>query len=162
MLYGTDSQAHFIALVHRADDARLRAETVTLKNHARLSLVEVVESPSLFLAGMHGARLPIAVAHGEGRAEFANDAGAAEASAHRQVALRFIDNQGRVADRYPANPNGSPLGITGLCSTDGRVTITMAHPERVFRTVQNSWHPAEWGEDAGWLRMFRNARVWLG
>jgi phosphoribosylformylglycinamidine synthase len=78
------------------------------------------------------------------------------------VSLRFVDNRGQATEAYPANPNGSPLGITGLTSADGRATILMPHPERVFRTVQNSWHPAEWGEDSGWMRMFRNARVWLG
>jgi phosphoribosylformylglycinamidine synthase len=78
------------------------------------------------------------------------------------VSLRFVDNRGQVTEAYPANPNGSPLGITGLTSEDGRATILMPHPERVFRAVQNSWHPAEWGEDSGWMRMFRNARVWSG
>jgi phosphoribosylformylglycinamidine synthase len=78
------------------------------------------------------------------------------------VSLRFVDNHGRATETYPANPNGSPQGITGLTSRDGRATILMPHPERVFRTVQNSWHPQEWGEDSGWMRMFRNARVWIG
>ncbi|HWP94364.1 MAG TPA: phosphoribosylformylglycinamidine synthase [Gammaproteobacteria bacterium] len=128
----------------------------------RLSLVEVLPSPSLFFAGMEGARLPIAVAHGEGYAEFAAADGAHQALAGELVALRFVDNYGMPAERYPANPNGSPLGITGLTSRDGRATILMPHPERVFRTVQHSWHPEEWGEDGPWLRMFRNARVWVG
>jgi phosphoribosylformylglycinamidine synthase len=126
----------------------------------RLSMVEIEESNSLFFAGMAGSQLPIAVAHGEGRAEF-RDA-AAEAASRSQVALRFIDNRGRPAIRYPANPNGSPGGIAGLASTDGRVTALMPHPERVFRTVQNSWHPAAAGEDSGWMRIFRNARLWVG
>ena len=78
------------------------------------------------------------------------------------VSLRFVDNRGHATEAYPANPNGSPLGVTGLTSDDGRATILMPHPERVFRTVQNSWHPAQWGEDSGWMRMFRNARVWVG
>jgi phosphoribosylformylglycinamidine synthase len=126
----------------------------------RLSMVEVAPSRSPFFAGMEGSQLPIAVAHGEGRAVFesASDALAAEPL----VALRFVDNQGRVATRYPANPNGSPDGIAGLTSADGRVTILMPHPERVFRTVQNSWHPPSAGEDSGWMRIFRNARVWVG
>ena len=126
----------------------------------RLSMVEVAPSRSPFFAGMEGSQLPIAVAHGEGRAVFesASDAVAAEPL----VALRFVDNQGRVATRYPANPNGSPDGIAGLTSADGRVTILMPHPERVFRTVQNSWHPPSAGEDSGWMRIFRNARVWVG
>ncbi|MGB5132786.1 MAG: phosphoribosylformylglycinamidine synthase, partial [Steroidobacteraceae bacterium] len=125
----------------------------------RLSLVEIGESRSLFFAGMAGSRLPIAVAHGEGRAEFrtADDERLAEAL----TVMRFIDNNGAVATRYPANPNGSPRGIAGLVSEDGRVAIMMPHPERVFRSAQNSWRPATAGEDSGWMRIFRNARVWL-
>jgi phosphoribosylformylglycinamidine synthase len=126
----------------------------------RLSMVEIARSGSIFFAGMEGSRLPIAVAHGEGRAEFATPAD--EAAADALVALRFVDNRGRVATRYPANPNGSPRGIAGLASADGRVTILMPHPERVYRTVQNSWHPPDAGEDSGWMRIFRNARAWVG
>jgi phosphoribosylformylglycinamidine synthase len=126
----------------------------------RLSLVEICESRSLFFAGMAGSRLPIAVAHGEGRAEFRNAAD--EQAARALTVMRFVDNRGTVATRYPANPNGSAQGIAGLVSEDGRVAIMMPHPERVFRSVQNSWRPASAGEDSGWMRMFRNARVWLG
>jgi len=126
----------------------------------RLTLVEVAATNSPLFAGMAGSVLPIAVAHGEGRAEFASPAD--EAAAGALVALRYVDNRGRVATRYPANPNGSPQGIAGLASADGRVTILMPHPERVFRTVQNSWHPAAAGEDSGWMRVFRNARVFVG
>ena len=129
---------------------------------AQLSLVEVLPSPSLFLRGMEGSRLPIAVAHGEGRAEFRDEKGPDAALAAGLVTLRFVDHFGRPAETYPANPNGSPGGITGLCSRDGRFTILMPHPERVFRTVQYSWHPDGWGEDGPWLRLFRNARRWLG
>ena len=129
---------------------------------ARLSLVEVLPSSSLFLRGMEGSRLPIAVAHGEGRAEFRDDHGPGAALAAGLVALRFVDHFGQPAEAYPANPNGSPGGIAGLCSRDGRFTILMPHPERVFRTVQYSWHPDGWGEDGPWLRLFRNARRWLG
>ncbi|MCP5197788.1 MAG: phosphoribosylformylglycinamidine synthase [Gammaproteobacteria bacterium] len=129
---------------------------------ARLSLVEVLPSPSLFLQGMKGSRLPIVVAHGEGRAEFRDAGGPEAALAASVVALRFVDHHGRPAERYPANPNGSPGGMTGLCSRDGRFTIVMPHPERLFRTVQYAWHPEGWGEDGPWLRMFRNARRWLG
>jgi phosphoribosylformylglycinamidine synthase len=129
---------------------------------ARVSLVEVLESPSILLQGMAGSRLPIAVAHGEGRAWFQDSWQRAAARESTGVALRFVDNWGRPAEQYPANPNGSPEGITGLCNRDGRVTIMMPHPERVFRTVQNSWHPEEWGNDGPWLRMFRNARRWVG
>ncbi len=128
----------------------------------RVGLVEVLPTPSLFLAGMAGSVLPIAVAHGEGRAEFVDDAAFAACAGSGLVSLRFVDNRGRPAESYPANPNGSPQGITGLTSRDGRATILMPHPERVFRSVQNSWYPAQWGEDGGWMRMFRNARVWVG
>ncbi|MCB1777991.1 MAG: phosphoribosylformylglycinamidine synthase subunit PurQ, partial [Candidatus Competibacteraceae bacterium] len=129
---------------------------------ARLSLVEVLPSPSLFLQGMAGSRLPIAVAHGEGRAEFRDPGDQEAALTANLVTLRFVSHAGLPTERYPANPNGSPSGITGLCSRDGRFTIMMPHPERLFRTVQYSWHPDGWGEDGPWLRMFRNARRWLG
>ncbi len=129
---------------------------------ARLSLVEVLPSPSLFLQGMTGSRLPIAVAHGEGRAEFRDENGVETALAANVATLRFVDHFGQPATSYPANPNGSPGGIAGLCNRDGRFTILMPHPERVFRTVQYSWHPDDWGEDGPWLRLFRNARRWLG
>jgi phosphoribosylformylglycinamidine synthase len=127
---------------------------------ARFVLLEVQRSPSLFFQGMAGSRLPIVVSHGEGYAEF-KDA-AARKAAQPLVALRFVDNRGAVTESYPYNPNGSPDGITGLTTADGRYTILMPHPERVFRTVQNSWHPDEWGEDGPWLRIFRNARKWVG
>ncbi|HEX4985189.1 MAG TPA: phosphoribosylformylglycinamidine synthase [Burkholderiales bacterium] len=127
---------------------------------ARVAMVEVLDTPSLFFAGMVGSRMPIAVAHGEGYAEF-RDAGQ-QAQAAGLIALRFVDNRGVPTQRYPLNPNGSPGGITGLTTPDGRFTIVMPHPERVFRSVQNSWRPREWGEDGPWLRMFRNARRWAG
>jgi phosphoribosylformylglycinamidine synthase len=120
---------------------------------ARLCLVEIGESPSILLRGMAGARLPIVVAHGEGRAEFEGETGI--------VAARFVDNRGTVTEHYPENPNGSPGGITALTTPDGRVTIMMPHPERVFRTVQYSWHPDGWGEDGPWMRLFRNARLFV-
>jgi phosphoribosylformylglycinamidine synthase len=126
----------------------------------RLVLVEVPESPSILLRGMAGARLPIAVAHGEGRAAL-EPAQLAALERDRLVALRFCTADGSPALRYPANPNGSPAGVTGLTTPDGRVTILMPHPERVFRSVQHSWHPDGWGEDAPWMRMFRNAREWV-
>ncbi len=129
---------------------------------ARLSLVQVQDSPSILLRGMAGSHLPIAVAHGEGLAEFASDDALAACESAGAVSLRYLDNHLQVADAYPANPNGSPNGITGLTSSDGRVTIMMPHPERVFRTVQHSWEPPGWGGDGGWMRLFRNAREWLG
>ncbi|KTC33371.1 phosphoribosylformylglycinamidine synthase, partial [Pseudomonas sp. ABAC61] len=128
---------------------------------ARVAMVQVQESNSIFLQGMAGSRMPIAIAHGEGHAEFESEEALLEADLSGCVALRFVDNHGKVTERYPANPNGSPRGITGLTSRDGRVTIMMPHPERVFRAVQNSWRPDEWSEDAAWMRMFRNARVWV-
>jgi len=147
-------------LIPGADDWPRFVRNRSEQFEARLSLVEVCDSPSLFLAGMVGSRLPIAVSHGEGRAEFASKAGIGRA--RRLVSIRFVDNAGRAATRYPANPNGSPDGLAGLTTTDGRVTITMPHPERVFRSVQNSWYPRGAGEYSGWMRMFRNARRWLG
>jgi phosphoribosylformylglycinamidine synthase len=128
---------------------------------ARLTLVQVQDSASVLLRGMAGSHLPIAVAHGEGRAEFATVESLAACDTSGTVALRYVENDLTRATRYPANPNGSPEGISGLTSLDGRATIMMPHPERVFRTVQHSWAPPEWGEDAGWMRLFRNARQWL-
>ncbi len=124
---------------------------------ARLSLVEILESPSIFLEEMAGSRMPIATSHGEGRVTFADDAD--RYSVSHMIAARYVDNYGNVADSYPANPNGSRDGICALSNEDGRVTIIMPHPERVVRTIQNSWHPDAWGEDGPWMRMFRNARV---
>jgi phosphoribosylformylglycinamidine synthase len=129
---------------------------------ARLSLVRVEESRSVLLAGMAGSVLPIAVAHGEGRAEFADDAARAEFESSGRVAVRFVDSRGEVAERYPENPNGSPAGIAAITSDDGRATLIMPHPERVFRAVQYSWRPRTWQEDAPWMRLFRNARAFVG
>ena len=129
---------------------------------ARLSLVRIEATPSVLLADMQGSHLPIAVAHGEGRAEFADPSAREACETSGTVALRFIENDLSVAERYPANPNGSPGGVTGITSLDGRATIMMPHPERVYRAVQHSWRPPGWEEDGGWLRLFRNARQWLG
>ncbi|MDX1492312.1 MAG: phosphoribosylformylglycinamidine synthase [Pseudohongiellaceae bacterium] len=127
---------------------------------ARTTLVKVGESKSILLADMAGSVFPIAVAHGEGRAEFAGSAQADLTSAGG-IALNYVDNHQQITQTYPQNPNGSPAGIAGVCSDDGRVTIMMPHPERVFRSVQNSWQSPDWQEDAPTMRMFRNARVWL-
>ncbi|KAA9131050.1 phosphoribosylformylglycinamidine synthase [Marinihelvus fidelis] len=124
---------------------------------ARLSLVRVESSPSLFFAGMEGSLLPVATAHGEGRADF----GAIDPMT-APVALRYSGVTGLPAATYPRNPNGSPLGITGLCNTDGRVTVMMPHPERTLRNVNFSWAPSQWSETSPWQRMFRNARAWVG
>lgn len=132
---------------------------------ARLSLVRVEPSASVLLRDMVGSYMPIAVAHGEGRAEFSNEGfGSMSAevfSASGAVALRYLDNYKETTEVYPANPNGSPMGITGVTTADGRATIMMPHPERVFRTVTNSWHPDNWQEDGAWMRLFRNARLFV-
>ena len=125
---------------------------------ARLSMVEVLESPSIFFAGMAGSRLPIAVAHGEGYADFSQH-GDPKAV---QRALRFVDHAGRATEAYPANPNGSAGGLTAVTTPDGRFTAVMPHPERVFRNVQASWTPLDRGAPSPWRRMFGNARRWLG
>ncbi|NKB32199.1 MAG: phosphoribosylformylglycinamidine synthase [Pseudomonadales bacterium] len=127
----------------------------------RLSLVKVENSPSAFFLDMAGSQFPLAVAHGEGRALFSNSEQQQALIDAGLISSRYVDNKGDVAVKYPANPNGSPDGIAGLCSVDGRVTIMMPHPERVFRASQNSWHPDDWQEDAPSIRLFRNARKWL-
>ncbi len=129
---------------------------------ARLSLVRVEPSPSLFLRDMVGSVLPIAVAHGEGRAEFREPSAQSNLERAGMVALRYVDNRGSVTEHYPENPNGSPGGITGLSSSDGRVLALMPHPERVFRSVQYSFRPRTWGEKGPWARLFANARRWVG
>jgi phosphoribosylformylglycinamidine synthase len=129
---------------------------------ARLSLVRVPNSNSVLFAGMGGSVLPIAVAHGEGRAEFDPGLDAGVLLQRQLVTLQYVDHRDRPTQKYPFNPNGSELGLAGLCSTDGRVTSLMPHPERVFRSVQNSWVPKQWAEDGGWMRLFRNARVFVG
>jgi phosphoribosylformylglycinamidine synthase len=129
---------------------------------ARYAMVEIMDSPSLFFSGMAGSRMPIATAHGEGFAEFSSTAAVEKALADKLVSVRYVDNHGRPTETYPFNPNGSPQGITGLTTRDGRFSILMPHPERVFRAVQHSWHPEGWGEDGPWLRMFRNARKFAG
>ena len=124
---------------------------------ARLVMVEIPESPSLFFKGMAGSRIPIVTAHGEGRALF--DRTPLEKAI---VAMRYVDNRGQPTDIYPYNPSGTPKGITGLTTADGRFTIVMPHPERIFRSIQMSWAPRAMGEDSPWMEMFRNARRWVG
>lgn len=125
---------------------------------ARFSMVEVLESPSLFLAGMAGSRLPIAVAHGEGYANFKHRGDPAKAIA----AMRFVDNTGTATEQYPFNPNGSPGGLTAVTTADGRFTAMMPHPERVFRNIQMSWTDQDPSAFSGWMRLWRNARRWVG
>ena len=128
------------------------------KFEARFSMVEVLDSPSIFLQGMAGTQTPIAIAHGEGFADFSQTGNIDEAIG----ALRFVDNKGSATETYPYNPNGSPRGLTSVTTADGRFTVMMPHPERVSRTVQNSWHPDGWGEDSPWARMWGNARKFIG
>ena len=144
---GADNWAHF---------ARNQSEQF----EARFVMVEVQHSPSICFDGMAGSRMPIVVSHGEGYADFGTLARLK--AAQPLVTLRYVDNTGRPTEIYPLNPNGSPQGITGLTTPDGRFSIMMPHPERVFRAVQNSWHPADWQENGAWLRMFQNARKWVG
>ena len=127
---------------------------------ARLSLVTIEESPSVLLKGMAGSRIPIVVSHGEGRALFVDDLQLQKCS-NELAAMRYIDHAGNVTAKYPFNPNGSPHGIAGLSNVDGRVTIMMPHPERVFRTAQFSWHPSDWGFFSPWMRLFDNARSFI-
>ncbi|HVR93274.1 MAG TPA: phosphoribosylformylglycinamidine synthase subunit PurQ, partial [Casimicrobiaceae bacterium] len=147
LIPGTSSWPHFV---------RNRSEQF----EARLVMLQVQPSPSFFFAGMTGSCIPVALAHGEGYAEFDTDAQLEAAVA--LTTLSYVDDRNAVTERYPYNPNGSPRGIAGLTTPDGRFSILMPHPERVFRTVQMSWHPEDWKEDSPWMRMFRNARVWVG
>ncbi len=124
----------------------------------RFAMVEILESQSIFFEGMAGTQTPIAVAHGEGFADFSTTGDVKSALA----AMRFVDHHGQATEAYPYNPNGSPNGLTSVTNQDGRFTVMMPHPERVFRTAVHSWAPKGWGEDSPWMRMFRNARVWVG
>jgi phosphoribosylformylglycinamidine synthase len=125
---------------------------------ARVVMVEILPGPSIFFRGMEGSLIPIVTAHGEGRALFDTP----EDAKRVIVAMRSVDNRGNPTEVYPLNPNGSVGGLAGVTTPDGRFTIVMPHPERVFRSVQWSWHPDGWGEDAPWMRVFRNARAFLG
>jgi phosphoribosylformylglycinamidine synthase len=144
---GADNWAHF---------SRNQSEQF----EARFVMVEVQHSPSIFFNGMAGSRMPIVVSHGEGYADF-GDAKKLKA-AQRLVTMRYVNNTGKPTETYPLNPNGSPQGITGLTTPDGRFSIMMPHPERVFRAMQNSWYPSDWQENGAWLKMFQNARNWVG
>ncbi len=152
---GCQMMAHFAPLIPGAEHWPTFQRNRSEQFEARLVMVEIPQSPSLFLSGMAGSKLPVVVSHGEGRAVYAG-------TERATVALRYVDNRGAVATTYPFNPNGSPEGIAGVTTADGRFTIMMPHPERTFRTVQMSWHPREWGNDSPWLTMFRNARRRLG
>ena len=155
---GCQMMSHLRSVIPGAQDWPRFERNASEQFEGRLVQVEIPESPSIFFAGMAGSRAPIANAHGEGRAVFASD----EQRRKARVAMRYVDSQGQATERYPYNPNGSAAGITGLTTADGRFTIVMPHPERVFRTVQMSWQPPGLGEDSPWMRMFRNARRWVG
>jgi phosphoribosylformylglycinamidine synthase len=128
---------------------------------ARLCRVEILPSPSLFFKEMTGSIIPIVVAHGEGRVEWQSKEDLIYSKQNQLLTLRYVDNYDQPSECYPANPNGSAEGVTGLTTLDGRVTILMPHPERVVRTAQLSWHPSEWPDDSPWIRLFRNARKWV-
>jgi len=155
---GCQMMSRLKAIIPGADHWPRFERNLSEQFEARFVMVEVPETSSILFAGMAGSRMPIAVAHGEGRAVFDSKAQRKDA----EVCLRYVNNRGRKTETYPQNPNGSPKGITGLTTPDGRFTIMMPHPERVFRAVQHSWHPDEWREDGPWLRLFRNARKWVG
>jgi phosphoribosylformylglycinamidine synthase len=153
---GCQMMAHLAPIIPGAQDWPTFQRNRSEQFEARVVMVEIPQSPSIFLGGMTGSKLPVVVSHGEGRAEFATGS-----SGKVPVAMRYIDNRGAVAISYPFNPNGSPDGLAGVTTADGRFTIMMPHPERTFRSLQMSWQPDGLGEDAPWLEMFRNARRWL-
>ncbi len=145
---GTDNWPRFV---------RNRSE----QYEARLVMVEVVTETSMLFTGMSGSRMPISVAHGEGRAEFSHLKQLESLQDNQQIALRYVDNRGQSCEEYPYNVNGSPAGVTGFTTPDGRFTIMMPHPERVFRSATFSWRPHDWGENSPWMRIFQNARLWV-
>ena len=156
---GCQMMSRLSAIIPGAENWPRFERNLSEQFEARFVMVEVPETPSILFDGMVGSRMPIVVSHGEGRAVFSGGKVQRKAA---EVCLRYVDNRGRKTETYPLNPNGSPKGITGLTTPDGRFTIMMPHPERVFRAVQHSWKPDEWREDGPWLRMFRNARKWVG
>ncbi len=156
---GCQMMSQIKTLIPGADHWPRFVRNLSEQFEARLSLVEILPSPSILLKEMAGSVLPVAVAHGEGRADIAGDPAAL--IDQRLIALCYVDPYGKRTETFPFNPNGSPGGITGLTTQDGRFTIMMPHPERCFRTIQYSWHPSDWGADGPWLRMFRNARRWI-
>lgn len=159
---GCQMMSNLKSLIPGADHWPHFVQNRSERFEARFSTLKIEKSPSVFFAGMEGSVIPVAVAHGEGRAEFANRDAAEACNTSGFVAARYVDNHHRPTELYPQNPNGSPFGITALTSTDGRATILMPHPERVFRSVQMSWCPPDWPEDSPWMKFFRNARDWVG
>ncbi len=158
---GCQMMAAIRELIPGTDDWPGFVRNASEQYEARFVTVAVESDRSVLLEGMAGARLPVSVAHGEGRVWMETGERLQGLEESGQVVMRFVDNRHRVTETYPLNPNGSPAGITGLTNADGRVTVMMPHPERVFRTVTNSWHPDSWGEDSPWMRMFFNARQWV-
>ncbi|KGD65982.1 phosphoribosylformylglycinamidine synthase [Alcanivorax nanhaiticus] len=160
---GCQMLSHLKDLIPGAEHWPRFVRNLSEQFEARTALVEIQSSPSILLQDMAGTRIPIAVAHGEGRVEISDEALGRNIE-QRLVALRYVDGLGNATEQYPANPNGSAQGVTGFTTTDGRVTIMMPHPERVFRVLQNSWIPDDWREheNGPWLRMFANARKWVG
>ncbi len=158
---GCQMMSNLKSLIPGADHWPHFVRNISEQYEARFSLVQVPESPSLMFADMADSHMPVAVAHGEGRAEFRDDEAFARCDQSGLVTLRFVDNNLEITENYPANPNGSPGGIAGVTSEDGRATIMMPHPERIFRAVNNSWRPDEMGEDSPWMRIFRNARLFV-
>jgi phosphoribosylformylglycinamidine synthase len=159
---GCQMMSNLHAIIPGADLWPRFVQNQSERYEARLVSLQIAKTPSVLFAGMEGSVLPIAVAHGEGYAEFPDEEAMRRCSDSGLVAARYVDNRHRPTDQYPLNPNGSPRGITALTTTTGRVTILMPHPERVFRTQALSWHPAEWGEDSPWMQLFYNARKWVG
>jgi phosphoribosylformylglycinamidine synthase len=154
---GCQMMAHLRELVPGAQHWPVFVRNRSEQFEARLVMVEITQSPSILFHGMAGSRMPIVTAHGEGLAQF--ESGSLDKAL---VAMRYVNNKGERSERYPYNPSGSPGGITGVTTADGRFTIVMPHPERAFRNVQLSWSPPGSGEDSPWMRLFRNARQWVG
>ena len=159
---GCQMMSNLHAIIPGADLWPRFVQNQSERYESRLVSVQIEKSPSVLLAGMEGSVLPIAVAHGEGYTEFKDAAAAQRCSASGLVAGRFVDNHHQITEHYPLNPNGSPFGMTALTTTTGRVTIMMPHPERVFRSACMSWAPRTWGEDSPWMKLFYNARAWVG
>jgi phosphoribosylformylglycinamidine synthase len=159
---GCQMMSNLHAIIPGSDHWPRFVQNQSERYEGRFVSVKIEQSPSILFAGMAGSVIPIAVAHGEGYAEFADAAAMQRCSDSGLVAARFVDNHHRTTEVYPLNPNGSPRGMTALTTTTGRVTIMMPHPERVFRSACMSWSPADWGEDSPWMRLFYNARAWVG
>ncbi|RJG01103.1 phosphoribosylformylglycinamidine synthase [Noviherbaspirillum sedimenti] len=155
---GCQMMSNLKAIIPGAQDWPKFTRNKSEQFEARFAMVEVVDSPSIFFAGMAGTQTSIVVSHGEGFADFSQTGDIDRAI----VGLRYVDNRGQLTETYPYNPNGSPNGITAVTTPDGRFSVMMPHAERAFRSAVNSWHPENWGDDAPWMRMFRNARKWVG